>query len=85
MDIPKGYDINGRSGGCAGAEGPRGVIPRSRSGGAVVRRYSSSKVRGSSCALLEQPWRDTPHPRYEKPKYDGRCCKRVSGADTLKP
>ena len=49
-----------RSGGGAGAGGPRGAIPRWRSGRAAVRRYSSSKVRSSSCALLEQPWRDTP-------------------------
>ena len=38
-----------------GAGGPRGAIPRSRSGVAVVRRYPSSNVRSSSCALLEQP------------------------------
>ena len=37
--------------------------PHSRSGGAAVRRYPSSKVRSSGCALLEQPWRDTPCPR----------------------
>ena len=42
---------------------PRGAIPRSRSGGAAVRSYTSSKVRSSGCALLEQPWRDTPRPR----------------------
>ena len=48
-----------RSGGCAGTGGPRGATPRSRSGGAVVRRYPLSKVRSSGCALLEQPWRDT--------------------------
>ena len=29
----------GRSGGCAGAGGPTGAISRSRSEGAVVRRY----------------------------------------------
>ena len=28
--------------------------PTSRSGGAAVRRYPSSKVRSSGCALLEQ-------------------------------
>ena len=44
-----------KSGGCTGAGGPRGAIPHSRSGGAVVRRYPSSKVRSSGCALLEQP------------------------------
>ena len=49
-----------RSGGCAGgAGGPRGATPRSRSGGAAVRRYPSSKVRSSGCALLEQPLKDT--------------------------
>ena len=31
--------------------------------GAAVRRYPSPKVRNSDCALLEQPWRDTPRPR----------------------
>ena len=51
-----------RSSGCTGAGGPRGAIPRWRSGRAVVRRYPSSKVR-SSCAFLQQPWRDTPCPR----------------------
>ena len=45
----------GRSGGCVGAGGPRGAISCSRSEGAVVRRYPSSKVRSSGCALLEQP------------------------------
>ena len=52
-----------RSSGCAGAGGPRGATQRSRSGGVVVRRYPSSKVRSSGCTLLEQPWRDTPRPR----------------------
>ena len=28
-----------RSGGCVGTGGPRGATPRSRSGGAAVRRY----------------------------------------------
>ena len=51
------------SGSWAGAEGPRGTIPRSRSEGAAVRRYFSSKVRSSGRTLLEQPWRDTPRPR----------------------
>ena len=32
-------------------------IPHWRSGRVVVRRYPSSKVRSSGCALLEQPWR----------------------------
>ena len=37
------------------AGGPTGATPFSRSGGAAVRRYHSSKVRNSGCALLEQP------------------------------
>ena len=48
---------------CAGAGGPRGAIPHWRSGRVAVRRYPSSKVRSNGCALLEQPWRDTPGPR----------------------
>ena len=44
-----------RSDGCMVAGGWRGAIPRSRSGGAAVRRYPSSKLRSSSCSLLEQP------------------------------
>ena len=35
----------------AGTGGPRGATPRSRSGGAAVRRYLSSEVRSSGCAL----------------------------------
>ena len=42
-----------RSSGCVGAGGPRGATPCSRSGGLAVRRYPSSKVRSSSCTLLE--------------------------------
>ena len=38
-----------------GVGGPNGAIPCSRLGGAAVRRYPSSKVRSSGCALLEQP------------------------------
>ena len=50
--------------GAAAAPGePRGATPHPRSGGAAVRRYPSSKVRSSGCALLEQPWRDTLHLR----------------------
>ena len=43
---------NMKSSGCAGTEGPRGAIPHWRSGRAAVRRYPSSKVRSSGCALL---------------------------------
>ena len=38
-----------------GAGALRGATPCSRSGGAALRRYPSSKVRSSSCTLLEQP------------------------------
>ena len=37
-----------RSSGCVGTGGPRGAMPRWRSGRVVVRRYPSSKVRSSS-------------------------------------
>ena len=60
---PGGPTPRPRSGGCAGAGGPSGAIPCWRSGRAVVRRYPSSKVRSSGCALLEQPWRNNPRPR----------------------
>ena len=58
----QGWQLGGatpcpRSGGCMGAGGPREAIPHSRSEGVVVRRYPSSKVRSSGCALLEQRWR----------------------------
>ena len=46
--------VQGAVGGCMGAGGPRRAIPRSRSEGTGVRRYPSSKVRSSGCALLEQ-------------------------------
>ena len=64
-DFSQLYQVDSftRSSGCAVEGGPRGTIPRSRSGGPVVRRYPSSKVRSSSCARLEEPWRDTPCPR----------------------
>ena len=51
-----------RSGGCAGGGGPRGATPRSRSGGAAMRRYPSSKVRSSGKEIQpvrskgDQPW-----------------------------
>ena len=51
---PGGVTAHPRSSGCAGAGGPRGAIPRSRSGGPAVRRYPLSKVRSSGCDLLEQ-------------------------------
>ena len=41
----------------------RGATPRPRLRVAADRSYPASKVRSSSCALLEQLWRDTPRPR----------------------
>ena len=52
---PGGPTPRPTSGGCTHARGPRGAIPRSRSGGVAVRRYPLSKVRSRGCALLEQP------------------------------
>ena len=52
---PGGATQPPRSSGCAGAGGPRGAILPSRSEQAAVKRYPSSKVRSSSCTLLEQP------------------------------
>ena len=39
------------------------ATPCPRWGAVAKRSYPMSKVRSSSCALLEQPWRDIPHPR----------------------
>ena len=47
--------LQGVVGGWVGAGGPRRRIPCSRSEGTGVRRYPSSKIRSSGCALLEQP------------------------------
>ena len=41
------------------------TIPCSRSGGAVVRRYPSSKVRSSGCAFLE-PREEIPHVKHKR-------------------
>ena len=50
---PGGATPPPRIGGFAGAGGPRGAISHSRSEGAAVRRFPSSKVKSSGCALLE--------------------------------
>ena len=60
---PRGATPPPRNSGCQGAGGPRGATSCSRSGGVAVRRYPSSKVRSSSCALLGQPRRHTQRPR----------------------
>ena len=57
----------------------RGDAPCPRSGGEAMSRYSTSKVTGSGCTLLEQLWRDTPRPRQEKPKEDGKCRQGIRG------
>ena len=50
QERPKRATPHLRSSGSVGAGGPRGATPCSRSG-----RVTSSKVRSSDCALLEQP------------------------------
>ena len=50
QEQPRGATPHPRSSGYKGAGGLRGAIPCSRSG-----RATSSKVRSSSCVLLEQP------------------------------
>ena len=50
---PRGATPPPRSRGCMGTRGPGRATPCSRSGGAAVRRYPSSKVRSRGCALLE--------------------------------
>ena len=57
---PRGPAPCPRSHGCEGAGGPRGAIPRWRSGRAAVRRYPSSKVR-SSTALCWSSHEEIPH------------------------
>ena len=74
-----------RGGGCAGAGGPRGAIPRSRSGGAAVRRYLSSKVRKSSCTLQSSP-EEIPHVQGKRnPSKTVSVARGHQRADTLKP
>ena len=72
-------DLNRKLVGCKGAEArPRGMTPGLRLGVAAKRSYPMSKVRSRGCALVEQRWSDTPHPRYEKPQEDGRHGERAS-------
>ena len=68
-----------------GAEGPRGAIPRSRSGGAAVRRYPSSKVRsiGSLCWNSRE---EIPHVQGKRnPSKMVGVARGHQKADTLKP
>ena len=54
-------------------------------GSAAERSYPTSKVRSSGCALLEQLWRDTPCPRWEKPNKMVGTERGHQRADRLKP
>ena len=82
---PGGATPRPRSGGCGGTGGPTGAIPRSRSGGAAVRRYPSSKVRSSGCALLEQR-EEIPHIQGKRnPSKMVGVARGHQRADTLKP
>ena len=72
-----------RSGGCSGAGGPRGAIPRWRSGRAAVRRYPLSKVRSSGCTLLEQLWKN-PTPNVRDPSKTVGVAREHQRANTLK-
>ena len=64
--------------GCAGAGGPRGATPHSRSGGVVVRRYPSSKVRSSH--------EEIPHAQGKKnPSKMIGVARGHQRADTMKP
>ena len=61
------------------------LTPRSRSGGAAVRRYSLSKVRSSGCALLEQH-EEIPHVQGKRnPSRTVGVARGHQRADTLKP
>ena len=69
-------------------ENERGATPPSRSGGAAVRRYTSSQVRSSGCALLEKTRRqeDTLHVQGKRnPSKMVGVARGHQRADTLKP
>ena len=57
---------------------------QSSSGGVAERRYSSSKVRSSGCALLEQLWRDTHVQGKKNPSKMIGVARGHQKADTLK-
>ena len=77
---PGGATPRPRSGGCEGAGGPRGAIPRSRSRGATVRRHPLSKVKSrSSCEEI-------PHVQGKRnPSKTVGVARGHHRADTLKP
>ena len=82
---PRGATPRPRSSSCTGTGEPRGATPRPRSGGAAVRRNPLFTVRRSGCALLEQPWRDTPGPRRRNQSKTVGAGRGHQRADTLKP
>ena len=69
---------------CVDTGGPRGAIPRRRSGRTAVRRYPSSKVRSIGCTLLEQLWRDTPSQGKRNPSKTVGVTRENQRANTLK-
>ena len=74
-----------RNSGCAGAGGPRGAIPRSRSGGAAVRRYPSSKV-GATAVLCWSSHEEISHVQSKRnPSKTVGFATGHQRADTLKP
>ena len=78
MAWPRATTPRPRSGGCAGAGGPRGAIPCSRSGGVAVRRYPSSKVWSSR--------EEIPHAQGKRnPSKMVGVARGHQRADTLKP
>ena len=65
--------------------GPRGATPCSRSGGVEVRRYPLSKVRSSSCTLLERR-EEIPHVQGKRnPSKTVGVARGHQRTDTLKP
>ena len=76
----RGATLRPRSCGCAGAGGPRGATPCSRSG-----EVTSSKVRSSSCTLLERR-EEIPHVQGKRnPSKTIGVARGHQRADTLKP
>ena len=79
---PGGATPRPRSHDCAGAGGPRGTIPRLRSGRVAVRRYPSSKVRRNGWGSREE----TPHAQGKKnPSKMVGIARGHQRANTLKP
>ena len=70
---------------CLDAEGPRRATPLSRSGGAAMRRYTSSKVRSNGCTLLDSH-EEIPHVQGKRnPSKMVSVARGHQRADPLKP